>query len=102
MNTVYILCGYSDDVNDDGKACIEASDMVIVFWICLYLFAIMKTQLLICRQIFNLPLGYDGIFAPKPASACLEVHENSDGCALFFKRSKVKVISTEVSCCLNG
>ena len=31
MNTVYILCGYSDDVNDDGKACIEASDMVIVF-----------------------------------------------------------------------
>jgi nocturnin len=40
--------------------------------------------------------GYDGLFAPKPASACLEVSENSDGCAIFFKRNKLKVTSSEV------
>ena len=40
--------------------------------------------------------GYDGIFAPKPASACLEVSENSDGCVIFLKRDKFKMISAEV------
>ena len=40
--------------------------------------------------------GYDGIFAPKPASACLEVSDNSDGCAIFVRRSKFKIRSAEV------
>eukprot|EP01038_Epipyxis_sp_PR26KG_P009746 gene9746-13113_t len=40
-------------------------------------------------------MGYDGIFAPKPASACLEVSDNSDGCAMFHKRDKLRLISTE-------
>eukprot|EP01035_Chromulina_nebulosa_P056653 gene56653-77645_t len=39
--------------------------------------------------------GYDGIFAPKPASACLEVSENSDGCAIFVRRSKFLIRSSE-------
>ena len=39
--------------------------------------------------------GYDGLFAPKPASACLEVSENSDGCALFIRRSKLRILSSE-------
>lgn len=42
-------------------------------------------------------MGYDGLFAPKPSSACLEVSENSDGCAMFLKRDKFRVVSTEVS-----
>lgn len=41
--------------------------------------------------------GYEGIFAPKPASACLEVSDNSDGCAIFVRRSKFQVKSVEVS-----
>lgn len=41
-------------------------------------------------------LGYCGIFAPKPASACLEVSENSDGCAIFFRRSMFDMMSVEV------
>ena len=41
-------------------------------------------------------LGYTGYFAPKPTSACLDVAGgSSDGCALFIKRSKLKVISCE-------
>jgi hypothetical protein len=40
--------------------------------------------------------GYDGVFAPKPASACLEVSENSDGCAIFYKTSKIDLLSTEI------
>jgi hypothetical protein len=40
--------------------------------------------------------GYTGIFAPKPISACLEVSNSSDGCAIFVKRSKVSIDSTEV------
>ena len=40
--------------------------------------------------------GYDGMFAPKPASACLEVSDNSDGCAIFVRRSKIYVTSFEV------
>ena len=41
-------------------------------------------------------LGYQGVFAPKPASACLEVSSRSDGCAVFVKTSKIKIVSTEV------
>lgn len=40
-------------------------------------------------------LGYAGYFAPKPTSACLEVSNNSDGCALFINTNKLKVISCE-------
>jgi nocturnin len=40
-------------------------------------------------------MGYDGLFAPKPSSACLEVSENSDGCAIFLKRGKFSVKSAE-------
>lgn len=40
--------------------------------------------------------GYDGVFAPKPASACLEVSSNPDGCAIFYRRSKLKVLSSEI------
>lgn len=39
--------------------------------------------------------GYDGVYAPKPASACLEVSENSDGCAIFVKRDRLKIVSSE-------
>lgn len=39
--------------------------------------------------------GYSGYFAPKPTSACLEVSSNGDGCAMFVKRSKLRVISCE-------
>ena len=39
--------------------------------------------------------GYDGLFAPKPASACLEVSENSDGCAIFIRRKKLRFLSSE-------
>jgi len=39
--------------------------------------------------------GYSGFFAPKPTSACLEVSSNGDGCAMFVKRSKLRVISCE-------
>ena len=41
-------------------------------------------------------LGYDGLYAPKPISPCLEVSKNSDGCAIFVKRSKLRFISSEV------
>ena len=44
--------------------------------------------------------GYDGMFAPKPASACLEVSDNSDGCAIFVRRSKMYITSFEVSLCV--
>jgi hypothetical protein len=40
--------------------------------------------------------GYEGVFAPKPASACLEVSDNSDGCAIFVRRSKFQIKSVEV------
>ena len=39
--------------------------------------------------------GYDCFFAPKPASACLEVSDRSDGCSIFTRRSKLKVISSQ-------
>lgn len=39
--------------------------------------------------------GYDGVFAPKPASACLEVSDNSDGCVVFYKKRKLALASTE-------
>lgn len=41
--------------------------------------------------------GYDGLYAPKPASACLEVSNNADGCCIFVKRKKIKIKSSEVS-----
>lgn len=41
-------------------------------------------------------LGYDGLYAPKPISPCLEVSKNSDGCAIFVKRNKLRYISSEV------
>lgn len=41
-------------------------------------------------------LGYKGIFAPKPASACLEVSNRSDGCAVFVKSTKIQIRSSEV------
>ena len=41
-------------------------------------------------------LGYDGLYAPKPISPCLEVSKNCDGCAIFVKRSKLRFISSEV------
>mmetsp|Transcript_7500 Transcript_7500/g.16412 ORF Transcript_7500/g.16412 Transcript_7500/m.16412 type:complete len:387 (+) Transcript_7500:301-1461(+) len=40
--------------------------------------------------------GYDGMFAPKPASACLEVSDRSDGCAIFLKRDKIRAVSSEI------
>eukprot|EP00596_Hydrurales_sp_CCMP1899_P008778 CAMPEP_0119034888 /NCGR_PEP_ID=MMETSP1177-20130426/1907_1 /TAXON_ID=2985 /ORGANISM="Ochromonas sp, Strain CCMP1899" /LENGTH=349 /DNA_ID=CAMNT_0006992691 /DNA_START=266 /DNA_END=1312 /DNA_ORIENTATION=+ len=39
--------------------------------------------------------GYDGMFAPKPASACLEVSDSSDGCAIFVRRNKMFITSAE-------
>jgi mRNA deadenylase 3'-5' endonuclease subunit Ccr4 len=41
--------------------------------------------------------GYTGVFAPKPISACLEVSNSSDGCAIFVKDNKLRIDSTEVS-----
>ena len=40
-------------------------------------------------------LGYVGYFAPKPTSGCLDVSENADGCAMFIKRNKFRVLSCE-------
>ena len=40
-------------------------------------------------------MGYCGLFAPKPISACLEVSENSDGCAIFISKKKFHMISSE-------
>ncbi len=40
-------------------------------------------------------MGYVGYFAPKPTSACLEVSSNGDGCALFVKSKKLRVVSCE-------
>ena len=42
-----------------------------------------------------LKMGYVGYFAPKPTSACLEVSSNGDGCALFVKSKKLRVVSCE-------
>lgn len=42
-------------------------------------------------------IGYTSLFAPKPASACLEVSNSSDGCAVFLKTDKVRVVATEVN-----
>lgn len=59
----------------------------------------------VCRQEvdhyydFFLPelskLGYTGYFAPKPSSSSLEVPLSADGCALFIKQDKLRVISCE-------
>jgi nocturnin len=42
-------------------------------------------------------LGYDGLYAPKPISTCMEVSNNCDGCAIFIKRNKLRIISSEVN-----
>lgn len=39
--------------------------------------------------------GYDGVFAAKPVSTCLEVSDKPDGCAVFYKRDKLRLTSTE-------
>lgn len=39
--------------------------------------------------------GYTGYFAPKPTSACLEVTGNNDGCAMFIKKDRLRVVSCE-------
>lgn len=39
--------------------------------------------------------GYDGHFAPKPLSSCLEVSPNSDGCSIFVKRDRLRICSAE-------
>ncbi len=39
--------------------------------------------------------GYDGLFAPKPLSSCLDVSPNSDGCSIFVKRDRLRVCSAE-------
>ena len=40
-------------------------------------------------------MGYIGYFASKPTSGCLDVSNESDGCALFVKKDKFRVISCE-------
>jgi endonuclease/exonuclease/phosphatase family metal-dependent hydrolase len=42
-----------------------------------------------------LKYGYIGFYAPKPTSKCLEVGENADGCAMFLKSSRLRVLSAE-------
>ncbi|KAJ1439779.1 Endonuclease/exonuclease/phosphatase [Ochromonadaceae sp. CCMP2298] len=39
--------------------------------------------------------GYVGIFGPKPTSACLEVSDSSDGCAMFINSKRLRVLSCE-------
>lgn len=46
-------------------------------------------------------LRYKGVFAPKPASACLEVSDKSDGCAVFVKAPNLRLVSTEVKPCVD-
>lgn len=41
-------------------------------------------------------LGFTGVFAPKPISTCLEVSQNSDGCAIFLRQRKFQISSIEV------
>lgn len=40
-------------------------------------------------------LGYVGLFAPKPLSACLVVSNSSDGCAIFVNENRLRLISSE-------
>ena len=39
--------------------------------------------------------GYTAFFAAKPASPCLEVSSNADGCALFVRSSKIQCRSVQ-------
>ncbi|XP_063046465.1 nocturnin isoform X2 [Engraulis encrasicolus] len=41
-------------------------------------------------------LGYRGTFCPKPWSPCLDVENNNgpDGCALFFRRDRFRLLAT--------
>ena len=41
--------------------------------------------------------GYDGTFAPKPSSACLQVSNRSDGCAIFVHTDTLRFASVEVN-----
>ena len=52
--------------------------------------------IIISNYLQKIARGYDGLYAPKPASTCLEVSDNSDGCAIFLKREKITVTSSEV------
>lgn len=42
-------------------------------------------------------VGYSGLFFPKPSSPCLDVYGNTgpDGCAMFYRNDKLKLISSE-------
>lgn len=44
--------------------------------------------------------GFDGVFAPKPASACLQYSNSSDGLAMFYRRDKLSMLSVEVNALL--
>lgn len=41
--------------------------------------------------------GYKGLFCPKPDSPCIYIRDNNgpDGCAIFYKSEKFKLISTQ-------
>lgn len=39
--------------------------------------------------------GYKGFFAPKPTSKCLEMGGNADGCAMFVRSRRLRVLSAE-------
>ncbi len=51
---------------------------------------------------FVLFVGYTGVFSPKPHSACLEVSDLSDGCAVFVKADRLRIVSNEVSEMIRG
>lgn len=40
--------------------------------------------------------GYSGVFYPKPKSPCLEYSSQGDGCAIFWRSSKLNVASSKV------
>jgi mRNA deadenylase 3'-5' endonuclease subunit Ccr4 len=40
--------------------------------------------------------GYSGVFYPKPKSPCLEYSSQGDGCAIFWRSSKLNVASSMV------
>lgn len=62
--------------------------------------SILLPQLLITCIIISITITTTttillGYFAPKPTSACLQYSSNEDGCALFVKRKKLRVMSCE-------
>ena len=40
--------------------------------------------------------GYSGIFYPKPSSPCLHYSDRADGCAIFWKNSRISVLTSKV------